>query len=546
MRMAADSTDFQTVPVKGAIRVSGVVWLVLALVGATVFFWDGILTLIDAWQVPEYSHGPLIPVLSGLLFLRQLKTVPIQAGPISDRGMGLALILFSLILALIGKLANIGDIVAYALILWIGGLLLLSFGWRTGKHFWPPVLHLVYMLPLPGLLYYKFSTTLQVISSEFGVYLLRLMAVPVFLDGNIIDLGVYKLHVAEACSGLRYLFPILSFSYIFAVLYRGPMWHKAVLLISAAPITVVMNSVRIGIVGYIVNRSGIEHAEGISHLLEGWVIFITCVLILFALAWILLKTRRTQMSLIDALDLDTDGLWPQAKRVLLVQPSTALITAVVVGALGAGAWLAAPRPEPLSIERQSFVQFPRVLGAWQAGAPVALGERIERALGADDSLSIAYRRQDGEPGVDLFMAWYPDQSQNGIHSPEVCIPATGWEMANIEQVDMSGELGLDHAFKLNRAIIQKGVNRLMVYYWFEQHGRRIAWDYEAKFNLIWDGVLYQRNDGALIRMITPIQEGEEDHVAEARLTDMLGELVGPLDRFVPPDPRIREPVQQRF
>jgi exosortase len=71
------------------------------------------------------------------------------------------------------------------------------------------------------------------------------MSVPVFLEGNIIDLGVYKLHVAEACSGLRYLFPILSFSYIFAVLYKGPMWHKAVLLISAAPITVLMNSVRI-------------------------------------------------------------------------------------------------------------------------------------------------------------------------------------------------------------------------------------------------------------------------------------------------------------
>ena len=56
------------------------------------------------------------------------------------------------------------------------------------------------------------------------------MGVPVYLDGNVIDLGVYKLQVAEACSGLRYLFPIMSFSYVFAVLYRGPVWHKLVLL----------------------------------------------------------------------------------------------------------------------------------------------------------------------------------------------------------------------------------------------------------------------------------------------------------------------------
>ena len=86
---------------------------------------------------------------------------------------------------------------------------------------WPPVLHLVYMLPLPGVLYYGLSTYLQGVSSELGVFFLQMLNVPVFLEGNIIDLGVYKLHVAEACSGLRYLFPILSFSYIFAVLYQG-------------------------------------------------------------------------------------------------------------------------------------------------------------------------------------------------------------------------------------------------------------------------------------------------------------------------------------
>ena len=120
-----------------------------------------------------------------------------------------------------GRFAGIDEIVAYATILWVGGILLVSFGWATGKHFWPPVLHLVYMLPLPGVLYYKLSAWLQLISSELGVWFLKLLAVPVFLDGNIIDLGVLKLHVAEACSGLRYLFPILSFSYIFAVLYKA-------------------------------------------------------------------------------------------------------------------------------------------------------------------------------------------------------------------------------------------------------------------------------------------------------------------------------------
>ena len=168
----------------------GSFWLIVITLGAVVFFYEGIEALLVAWQLPEYSHGPLIPILSGLLFLRQLKTVPEHHGVIKNRWPGVALILFAVLMGTLGKLANIDDIVAYALILWVGGLLLVSFGWQTGKHFWPPVVHLVYMLPLPGVIYYKMTTWLQFISSELGVWFLKLMAVPVFLDGNIIDLGI--------------------------------------------------------------------------------------------------------------------------------------------------------------------------------------------------------------------------------------------------------------------------------------------------------------------------------------------------------------------
>ncbi|MFD2858357.1 exosortase [Seohaeicola zhoushanensis] len=298
----------------------GIFWLVVATAAAGVFFVDGLDALLTAWQRPEYSHGPLIPVLSGLLFLRQLKSVPVEPGPKNDRWAGVTLLLFAIFCGALGKMSNISDVVAYATILWVGAILLISFGWNTGKHMWPPVLHLVYMLPLPGVIYFKLSTYLQFVSSELGVWFLQLMDVPVYLEGNIIDLGVMKLHVAEACSGLRYLFPILSFSYIFAVLYRGPIWHKAVLLISAAPITVLMNSVRIAVGGVLVQKLGIEWLEGFSHFFEGWVIFLICVLILFGLARLMLFLHPSKMSLVEALDLDTDGLMSQFTRLRHVYP----------------------------------------------------------------------------------------------------------------------------------------------------------------------------------------------------------------------------------
>ncbi|MGI1662021.1 VPLPA-CTERM-specific exosortase XrtD [Palleronia sp. KMU-117] len=506
----------------------------VAVLGACVFFADGLDALLRAWQLPEYSHGPLIPILSGLLFLRQLKTVPVEPGPKRDRWLGVTVMLGAIAVGALGKLANISDIVAYATIIWVYGILLISFGTKTGWHFWPPVLHLVYMLPLPDTLYYKMSTWLQFISSELGVWFLRLMSVPVFLDGNIIDMGVYKLHVAEACSGLRYLFPILSFSYIFAVLYKGPMWHKAVLLISAAPITVLMNSVRIAIAGYIVNNYGIEWVDGFSHFFEGWVIFLACIVILFGLARVMLLMNPQKMSLADALDLDTEGLLTQAMRIRFVYPSAAIITAAVLMVSASLAWQAVPDRSAMAVSREPFAIFPKTMGEWSQARPAqTLSAEVEAALQADDYHSVYFSTGDGSPEVELFMAWYADQTRGGVHSPEVCLPGGGWEIAWLERSDVSETFGSGKPFELNRAIIQKGQTRMMVYYWFQQRERRIAWDIEAKFWLMVDSITTGRKDGAMIRLTTLIGPGESDATAEARLTSLLHEIMAPLPRFIP-------------
>ena len=512
----------------------GIFWLFIAIVGASVFFSDGLDALFAAWALPEYSHGPLIPVLSGLLFLRQLKSYPVDPGPKRNRWVGVTVILASLLLATLGKLSNISDLVAYATILWVGGILLVSFGWATGKHFWPPVLHLVYMLPLPGVIYYKMTTWLQFISSELGAWFLQLLSVPVFLDGNIIDLGVTKLLVAEACSGLRYLFPILSFSYIFAVLYKGPMWHKAVLLLAAAPITVVMNSIRIAIAGVIVQRLGLDWLEGFTHFFEGWVIFLACILILFALARIMLFFNHEKMSLAEALDLETDGLLTQAARVRFTRASTSMITAAILMVGATLAWQVVPDRGVSTVARDNFSMLPRKFGDWsQVGAPRKLTARVESVLGADDYVSRNYQNPNAAATVEFFSAWYSDQSQGGVHSPEICLPGGGWEIAWLERSDLTKTMASDVPFNVNRAIIQKGETRMMVYYWFEQKGRKIAWDMEAKFWLLVDGIRTGRTDGALVRLTTPILRDETDSAAESRLMDMLQNSIGILPRFIP-------------
>ncbi len=507
----------------------GLFWLGLLVLGALVFFQEGIAELFRVWQLPEYSHGPLIPVLSVLLFLRQLKGVPVDLSPVTDRWPGFCLLMAALLMGAGGRVIGIADIVVYGLVLWVGAVLLISFGWIVGLQFWPPVLHLVYMLPLPGALYYGISTWLQLISSELGVWFLDILRVPVFLDGNIIDLGVYRLHVAEACSGLRYLFPILSFSYIFAVLYKGPTWHKAVLLISAVPITILMNSIRIAVAGLIVNSYGLSYVEGFSHFFEGWVIFLSCILILFGIAWLLLSSRPERLSLVEALDLETDGLWEQAKRIRHVVPSGALIGGSVLVIGLTVLWPLVPARGAPAAERAPFAAFPTLLGDWTISAPRVLDPDVERILGADDFHSVFMYKSGEAAPVDLFMAWYKDQNDGGVHSPEVCLPGAGWEIAWLERTKVSNGTS---SFPVNRAIIQKGLERMLVYYWYEQQGNRVASGFRAKLQLMVGKITNGHTDSSIIRLITPIRRDEDEADAEQRLLDGLWAVEGNLDKFV--------------
>ncbi len=510
----------------------GAAWLAFAVVGTLPLFWYGLVGLADAWARPEFSHGPVIPVLSFYMFLREMKAVPPPAHPVADRWPGVGVILFALALAAVGNLVRIDHLVFYALIVWVAGLVLVSFGFRRGWVFWPAVLHLVFMLPLPQFLYWKVNTTLQLVSSEIGVKLVALAGVPVYLEGNVIDLGVTMLQVAEACSGLRYLFPIMSFTYVFAVLYRGPLWQKLVLLLLAVPVAVMMNAVRIGIIGILVDRWGVAQAEGFLHVFEGWVVFLSCLAILFAMAKAMQRIVGDRRPLGEALDLDFSGLGAQVARIRLLPPSPALVTAALMTAALGLAWSLVPAQETAPPPREPYALFPQELGGW-AGSTQALAPGIVRVLGADDHLSAVYSRPDEAAPVDLFLSWYASQTEGAqIHSPEVCLPGAGWEVFRIEPVTVALPGTRTGAVRLNRAVIQKGIERQLVYYWFQARGRQFTGDFAARFANITDSLSLGRTDGGLVRVITPIGD-DGVAAADARLTRFLAASVDEIPHFIP-------------
>ncbi len=511
----------------------GGLWFLVMLFAPLPIFWFGFVSLGDAWATPEYSHGPIIPLLSLYLFLRDMRKVPAVDRPVT-RWPGAVVIVLALIIAVFGNLIRIPDVVTYAFIIWTAGMILFFFGWSRGLLFWTGVLHLVYMLPLPQFLYWQLTIYLQLISSELGVWFIELMGISVFLEGNVIDLGIYKLQVAEACSGLRYLFPILSFSYVFCVLYNGPVWHKLVILLSAAPITVFMNAFRIGVIGVLVDNYGIEQAEGFLHYFEGWVIFGACVGILFLLAILMQRLQKNPKPLSEALDIDFDGLGEQAMRFTLIPISRLLVALGLVVTAFSIVWVAYPQPDPVRVARDPFGFFPLVLGTWE-GNSTALDPSIEYVLAADDYVQTNYISPGDPVPVGFFSAYYHKQTEgSGIHSPEVCLPVGGWEMFDVKQVEVDLQAATGWApFQSNRAIIQKGLQQQIVYYWFEQRGKRMTNDFKVKLVTIADSLTMGRSDGALVRFTTPVAQGETIEVADARIRRLMAEVLPVLPKYLP-------------
>lgn len=520
-------------PTRPALQPLGLLVFIFLLLGSLPVFWIGFQSLAAAWSTAEYSHGPLIPAISLYLFLRELRRSPLPDPNAHDGVWGVMVVAGALALAILGNLMQVPDVVTYAMIFWVSGVVLAIFGWQRGKHHQLPVFHLIFMLPLPQILYWKLTIFLQWLSSVIGVWFISLAGVAVYLEGNVIDLGIYKLQVAEACSGLRYLFPILSFSYLFSILYRGPIWHKFVLLISAAPITVLMNSIRIGIIGVLVDSYGIEQAEGFLHFFEGWVIFLICVLILFGMAIGLQRLTPNPKPLAEAIDLDFQGFGGIFGRILAIRPAAWFVTATVLTVAISALWQFSPGVTPVEPARQTLSLYPTSIAGWR-GQSSRLDPDIAKVLAADDYVNTVYQSPDGKQVVAFFTAYYENQTEGeGIHSPEVCLPSGGWEVFNLQDVAVDMTAAGYGQFQAKRAIIQKGLARQLVYYWFEGRGRRETNDVRAKLMVLKDSLLTGRTDGALVRYVTPISPDETEAEAEARLLGFMAESLKPLPDYVP-------------
>lgn len=491
--------------------------LVVSFVALAVLFWDGLDNMYSMWHEPEYNHGFMIPLVA--VYLLWLRARDITAANLSGSALGIAVLLFSLALLFLGDRSAVFAITQYAFVLAIWALVYAASGTRGISLMWVPLLYLAFMVPLPDFFTQKLTASLQLLSSQIGVAVIRAAGLSVFLEGNVIDLGAYQLQVAEACSGMRYLFPLLSFGYLCAVLFRGRWWQRAILIISTVPITILMNSFRIGVIGILVNYYGIEQAEGFLHDFEGWVVFMASVGVLFAEVWIF--ARMEGRPFLEIFGLDVPDPRDMTNMLGTLQPNRPLYFAVGILVVAALLSVTVSRPPTLIPERARLATFPLAIGEFE-GRETFIDQIYLDTLRVSDYLMSRYSRPADPAPVELWVAYYDSQVKGAsVHSPQACLPGGGWRIESFTERDVPNVLPDGGAIRVNRVEIALGDQRQLIYYWFAQRGRVVTNEYLVKWFIFWDGLRNNRTDGALVRLSTFVGDKSGMAVADDRLASFM-------------------------
>ncbi|MGA8442373.1 MAG: exosortase C-terminal domain/associated protein EpsI [Candidatus Sulfotelmatobacter sp.] len=137
-----------------------------------------------------------------------------------------------------------------------------------------------------------------------------------------------------------------------------------------------------------------------------------------------------------------------------------------------------------------------------------------------------------QPPINLYLPYFPSQrTGDSIHSPEHCLPGAGWIPISREMIQITGSDG--SSFPAKRYVVSKGGQRQLVLYWFQAHGRAVASEYWAKYYLMYDSIRMNRSDGAPVRLMTPMFDGETPDAAQTRMMKLGSQFLPLLDRCIP-------------
>lgn len=327
-------------------------WRVFAITSAIFFVYASVLVKLshDWWFDENYSHGLLIPFVIGyILWAERDKLRHVRPNP-SVLGGGAA-ILFALVALWAGVAGAELFMQRTSLVLMLAGVVIYFWGAHLLRLVWVPLSLLLLAIPIPAIIFNKIAFPLQLFASQCAVWSMRLFDIPVLRQGNVIELmplnslETKKLEVVEACSGIRSLMTLMTLAVVFAYFTypRGSsgtgegvqepeskglsswlkswgVWRSTLIVLSAVPIAILTNALRVSGTGVLARYYGTKVADGFFHSFSGWVVYVSAFLLLFGFGWILdrlarlFSTRPTKKSVVsDQVDLIKPSLGSSPK-----------------------------------------------------------------------------------------------------------------------------------------------------------------------------------------------------------------------------------------
>lgn len=281
-------------------------WRALPIIVAITFAYATVLAKLshDWWSDENYSHGLLIPFIIGyILWLQRNKLKSTPSRP--SLWLGGAAVAF----ALFALWAGVAGAELYtqrmSLVLLLAGTVVYFWGAQLLRLIVVPLFLLILAIPIPAIIFNKVAFPLQLFASRCSVWSMNLLGIPVLRQGNVIELKplnsfqTKKLEVVEACSGIRSLMTLITLAVVFAYFThprsdvadsktrRYGYWRSTIIVLSAVPIAILTNALRVSGTGVLAHYYGIQVADGFFHSFSGWVIYIVAFLMLFGVGWVL-------------------------------------------------------------------------------------------------------------------------------------------------------------------------------------------------------------------------------------------------------------------
>jgi exosortase len=246
-------------PLAAALAVGSLLWA----------YWTTLGDMAQTWaRDPQYSHGYLVPLFAlGLLWFRRRQ---LDVAALRPSWWGGPVLLAGITLRLVGAFYGFVWFDQASLVLCLAGLCLTVGGRSAWRWAWPAVVFLLFMVPLPHRVAVAMPGPLQRLATVASTFVLQTLGRPALAEGNVILINDEQINIVEACSGLRMLVIFFALTTAVAFLARRPLWEKAVIVLSAIPIALLANIVRITATGilYEMNVGAVAHA--VFHDLAGW------------------------------------------------------------------------------------------------------------------------------------------------------------------------------------------------------------------------------------------------------------------------------------